>query len=415
MYTPMHRALGRQPSEVTWELLQACVDAEVPESEDLDWKGRLPWDTGKPEWSTEWAKDVAAMANTAGGCLVYGIEEKRGDGTAAQMVDVGPVGDAVESRLRQTAAANLRPLVQRLEFIPLVSDDGQSHALVVRVPASTDVPHLLPLANQGGFRAPHRYGTTTEWMTDRMLEDAYRRRFRRAGDLKDLLDARYAAAERHAHYRAEHKAVWFAGAAVPLDPQPELEFTPRQAADRMREAHDLYQAMHGRPVDRTIYDLNTVPGLRRLIAGGPLNSYQADLHFDAGVSLIEVMHNAAPTGHGGVVVPTDEIEAAVARFVAVLAATARATGESPVYVAQVGLEWWHHGEALHLGRPKPLQVGREYQVVDRPLYEAEASVREVRADDDVAGLRRAARTLALDLLRQGGVADTTFILDDDDA
>lgn len=415
MYTPMHRALGRQPSEVTWELLQACVDAKVPESDDLDWKGRLPWDTKKPDWTTEWAKDVAAMANTAGGCLVYGIQEKPGAGTADQMVDVGPVGDSVESRLRQAAAANLRPLVQRLDFIPVASADGQFHALVVRVPASTDVPHLLPVGNAGGFRAPHRYGSTTEWMTERMLEDTYRRRFRRTSELREMLDERYGAAERHVKRDAQDLRVWVVGAAVPLEPQPELEFTPAQAAARLRVAHDLYQQMHGRPVDRSIYDLNTMPGLRRLIAGGPYNTYQIDLHFDAGVTFVEVLNDASPPGRNAPVAPTDEIEKAVARLVSVLAATARATGEITTYVTQVGLVWWHYGKPVHLGRPKPLQIGREYQLVERPVHEVETSTREVRADDDIAGLRRSARVLALDLLRQGGVADTTFIVDDDDA
>ena len=181
----------------------------------------------------------------------------------------------------------------------------------------------------------------------------------------------------------------------------------------MRNTEDLFQALHGRPVGMSVFDLSTVPGLRRLIAGGPLNTYQIDLHFDGGVTFVETLSDAAPPGRNGPVAATDEIEAGVTRLVAMLSATARATGEITTYVTQVGLVWRRDGKPLHLGRPKALQIGREYQLMDRPIHEAETSTREVRADDDIAGLRRSARTLALDLLRQGGVADTTFIFDEE--
>lgn len=411
MYTPLHRALGRGPSPLTHELLEACVAAGVPESESLDWKQTLPHQTGGPRWAEEWAKDVAAMANTAGGCIVYGVVEDPGSGAAAALVDVGPLGDDVESRLRQSAAAQISPLVARLQFIPVVSNDGQSRALVVRVPNSPDVPHLLRDGKEGGFRAPHRYGATTEWMSDRDLEAAYRRRFRRTSELEELLGRRYGAAERHAAHLSGIQQAWVVAAAVPLDAQAEIELTHEAAAERLATAHDLYRALHGRPVDRYVYDLSTAPGLRRLIAGGPHNRYQIELHFDGGVTLIEQLDDAAPAGHvGGVVAPTDEIEASIARLVATLAATARATGEATTYAAQVGLVWRQpNGGPLHLGRPHPMMIGREYRVLDRPLHEVETSVREVRAGEDVAGLRATARTLALDLLRQGGAADTTFI------
>lgn len=49
-------------------LAQLCVD-QCPESDSLDFKRAI----GRPE---ELLKDVSAMANSSGGDLVYGIEEK---------------------------------------------------------------------------------------------------------------------------------------------------------------------------------------------------------------------------------------------------------------------------------------------------------------------------------------------------
>jgi hypothetical protein len=411
VYTPMHRALGRAPSELTYELLQACVAARVPESESLDWKQTLPHETGKRDWREEWAKDVAAMANTGGGCIVYGVSEEPGTGVAAKLEDVGPVDDDVQTRLRQSAAAQIHPLVAGLQFLPVTSPDGLGQALVVRVPASPDVPHLLRLGNEG-FKAPHRYGPTTEWMTERALEDAYRRRFRRVGELVEFLDRRYAAAERHARHRIHGAQAWFVGAGVPVEAQPEIELTYKQAADRLQITHELYRAIHGHPVDGVVYDLNVVPGLRRLTAGGDGHDYQTDLHFDGTVTVIERMRDAAPDTFTSLAVPTDELESSVLRLVASIAAAVRSVGIGATYAVTVGIAWKQPGsEPLYLARPHPMMT-TVYRVVDRPIHEIETSTREVRGDADVTELRAAARALALDLLRQGGLAETTFILDE---
>lgn len=414
VYTPMHRALGRAPSELTYELLEACVVACVPESESLDWKRTLPHDTGKPDWREEWAKDVAAMANTGGGCIVYGVVEEPGTGAAMRLEDVGPFGDDVETRLRQSAAAQIHPLVAGLQFLPVTKPDGPGQALVVRVPASSDVPHLLRQGKEG-FKAPHRYGSTTEWMTERALEDAYRRRFRRAAELAEFLGGRYSAAERRAQHQIHGAEAWFVGAGVPVEPQPEIELTYKQAADRLKATHDLYRAIHGRPVDRVVHDLNVLPGLRRLIAGGYGHDYQIDLHFDGSVTVVEQMNDAAPDNFASLAVPTDELESSVLRLVASIAAAVRAVGAVGAegnYAVTVGIAWGESGsEPLYLARPHPM-MPTVYRVVDRPIHEVETSTRELRGDADLAGLRAAARALALDLLRQGGLDETTFILDD---
>lgn len=411
----MHRALGRAPSELTYELLEACVAARVPESASLDWKQKLPFEESEGRWQDEWAKDVAAMANSGGGCIVYGVAEESTDddgaNVAMRMTDVGPFDrDDVEKRLRQSAAAQVHPPVARLQMVPVASPDGSVRALVVRVPDSPDVPHLLRVGKEA-FKAPYRYGPLTEWMTDRALEDAYRRRFRRGAALEELLARRYSAAERQAHHRFHEAPAWFVGAGVPVEAQPELELTHEQAADRLRVTHDLYREIHGHPVDTTVYDLNTVPGLRRLTSGGgDGDSAQTDLHFDGSVTVVEQLRDPQVNGFAGLAVPTDELESSVLRLVASIAAVARATGDRSAYAVSVGIAWTQPaGTPLHLARPHPM-VPRAYRTDGRPLYEVETATREVRADDDVAGLRAAAQSLALDLLRQGGLAATTFLI-----
>lgn len=408
MYTPMHRALDRPPSELTYELLEACVATQVCEADDLEWKQALPFHDREGRWQDEWAKDVAAMANTGGGCIVYGVAEEPGTGAASALVDVGPIAeDDVQKRLRPTAAALIHPLVSGLRLIPVT--DGSRQALVVLVPDSPDVPHMLRQGREA-FKAPFRYGATTEWMTDRMLEDAYRRRFRRGAELEELLTRRYEAAARHAGHQLSGPGAWFVGAAVPVEPQPEVEITADQARDRLIATQDLFRAIHGRPVQTVIYDANTVPGLRRLIAGGPTSGYQIDLHFDGTLTVIEELADAAEPAFGAFAVPSDELERSVVRLVASVAATARAARAGAPYAVRVGLAWQQAGsKPLRLGRHDP-RFGH-HRVTERLIHEVETSTREVRTDVGTGDLRESARTLALDILRQGGQASTTFIAD----
>jgi hypothetical protein len=42
MFTALHRALGFPPGPVTDELIDAAVEREVEEADELDWKSKLP-------------------------------------------------------------------------------------------------------------------------------------------------------------------------------------------------------------------------------------------------------------------------------------------------------------------------------------------------------------------------------------
>lgn len=70
-FTALHRAVGAAPGPLTGEILDAAVAAGVAESNDLDWKSELPPAKGLPQ--TDFPKDVAAMANSGGGVIVYGV------------------------------------------------------------------------------------------------------------------------------------------------------------------------------------------------------------------------------------------------------------------------------------------------------------------------------------------------------
>jgi predicted HTH transcriptional regulator len=62
-------------NDLTTAHIESLIESEVPESLTLDYKQQLP--SKEREDKKEFLYDVAAMANSAGGDLVYGVAERR--------------------------------------------------------------------------------------------------------------------------------------------------------------------------------------------------------------------------------------------------------------------------------------------------------------------------------------------------
>lgn len=84
-FTALHRVLGVAPGPLTADLLDDAVARGIEEASDLDWKSELPPKKGLSQ--TDFPKDVAAMANSGGGVIVFGVLESQKAATGR--VDVG--------------------------------------------------------------------------------------------------------------------------------------------------------------------------------------------------------------------------------------------------------------------------------------------------------------------------------------
>lgn len=212
-FTPLHRALGLQPCDLTFAMLHSAIEQQVTEKGDLDWKERLP-DSRNPKGSEEFARDVAAMVNGGGGMIVYGVAEDRVSSAAKQIVPVEEWTDVTERKLRGWAYSLIQPPVHGLEFAPLDDAGDGSRVVVLTVPASLETPHFA--MKDDALRAPRRYGAQTVFMSERDIEQAYRARFEdrrnNAKSLSDLLD--------QAKTGFEPGGVLLAAAARPVSPRP---------------------------------------------------------------------------------------------------------------------------------------------------------------------------------------------------
>ena len=166
--------LGASLSDARYSHFEALAAGQVSETYDLDFKGSLyeRSDKGKQEL----AKDVAALANSAGGILILGIEEDKQARASASPGVV--ISDAEISRMRQVVASLVAPL-PAFEILPVVKPGETDHGfLVIAVPPSPLSPHAV-LAG-GGLRFPHRHGATTRYLAEPEVATAYRHRFARA-------------------------------------------------------------------------------------------------------------------------------------------------------------------------------------------------------------------------------------------
>lgn len=213
-FTPLHRALGMDSSELTFSMVQDAVDQEVRERGDLDWKKVLPHQQA-PRANEEFAKDVAAMVNGGGGMIVYGVDEVSATSAAKEVVTVGQFLDSTERKLRGWAYSLIQPSVRDIEFRHLVDPaDPDRSVVTLMVHASFETPHFVMAEDT--LRAPRRYGAQTVYMSERDIEQAYRKRFedRRNNDrnLEDLIGQAMAGVDHGG-------GVWLVAAARPTIPR----------------------------------------------------------------------------------------------------------------------------------------------------------------------------------------------------
>lgn len=184
--TALHRILGLPPRPLVYDDVAHAAAGGLGESGELDWKRELP----SRDKASEFAKDVAAFANAAGGVLVYGVENTG----YVRGLEVNDIKPEIE-RLQRHLAAHVRPYLTGVEYQPLTNADKT--LLLVHVPPSPAAPHLVyeeKSANDGKRAAvvPVRVNVRTEWMDERQLAEAYRRRFELTDDrrrhLRDLAE-----------------------------------------------------------------------------------------------------------------------------------------------------------------------------------------------------------------------------------
>ncbi|AEY86856.1 hypothetical protein SHJG_1580 [Streptomyces hygroscopicus subsp. jinggangensis 5008] len=132
-WTRLHEHLGAAPGPLDFDMVAKAAAGRLAESDDLGWKEQLPQSPREGRWN-ELAKDVAAMANTRGGLIIFGVRD-----TTCELVGIDPDEVNIE-QYAQWVRNHVQPYLPDLTFTTLTSADGTTSVLVADVPASPMAP-----------------------------------------------------------------------------------------------------------------------------------------------------------------------------------------------------------------------------------------------------------------------------------
>lgn len=407
-FTALHQALGRQPGPIDVEMLDEAVGVGVEESDGLDWKRELIPE--KDLAKSDFPKDVAAFANSGGGVIVYGVTEEQRKATGR--VDVGEVSESYERTLRRVAVSGIQPPVFGLDVARVGGEGAQ--ALVVVVPASVDVPHLVYRGDY--FGAPIRNHADTEWMRERQLEALYRQRLddRRSADhaITTLYDELMAG-------RDTDQRAWMAVVAYPRVPLIGRRLTDSQMKNVMEATVD--RALTWAPRTRGAHPVEAVNrdwprrGLRRWAfvngATGTRNWREAwmAVHDNGAVSVVTAI-GGHRVGSGdtlpGSRVRSAHLEVVIVDLMAMLREATTALQVSGEYDVMVGIES-DSGEPLLIETED--QQGFRFDDNSLSLGRYVPIRTSVRLDVDDIAYFRALHEICLDAVNQGGVQNVISI------
>lgn len=413
VFTPLHRWLGREAEPMSFELLDTAVANGLPEHADLDYKLSPP--SSGALMQSDLAKDIAAMANSGGGMLLFGVRDVGSLANAAPGVSSEFVLDTYVRDLRRVAINRISPPV--LDLSVLTFGDGDRLGLAVVIPATEDAPHLI--FNNDDFKAPYRNGPDTAWMNERILEAAYRARFEAKRSATASLNDLMAAA---VEGRSFTDRAWMVAVARAVNQAPRVARPDRSSATKIFDQALLtssrWATKHVHPLD-WLDRSNPRPGLRRWLArfGRATESAMwreawAEVLDDGGVVLASAMgagRAGADTTMEPHEVPSDRAEAFVADFMALLWATSQTSGPGR-YDVQIEVRWEGPDPVIMRIPDRTLggyYLDEEHSVPIRRFVPVrtvvDTSVSEEAFVDHL-------RELALDVVNQGGAQHLHSIL-----
>lgn len=417
-------------------MFESAVANRVREAADLDWKSVLISAEEIPAGAArqkaledrrkEFAKDVAAMANTQGGLIVYGIREVNEEADDTARV---PTGERERQRLRSWANGLIRPWLSELtiEAFPAPGEESLG-ILVVSVPASPDAPHVIGERSEMGV--PYRDGSHTAWMSEYQIERAYRDRFARQASQDAALATQLIEVREHLDLS---RGAWLVVATRPMTAPTQLgnsaagKDTVRQTMEAaLQLAGQVHSTDGGRY--RMLQELGSYPvnnprvGLRRWVLAdttlGEAGALSTGVH-------VELWHDSAATvafGLEGFLPPPDQkadyhrvaipfIGSALVESVALAVSHARArgySGELGIAAELVRDDDMPFGglDFVTLGsmRGGTLRTGMLSLVQGSRLLRTPTRVEvAVGADADVPRVRQAAKQLDSDLVHQFGI------------
>lgn len=145
--------LGKNFDDINSDTIQSLIDASATESVHLDFK-RESFGNADAD-KKEYLKDISSFANTLGGHLLIGVEEKEGVASRIRPLDDIDV-DSELLRLENIARTAIEPAIVGVRMKRVDVDGGS--VIVIHVPRSYNPPHRVIYKNSNRYYARHSAG-----------------------------------------------------------------------------------------------------------------------------------------------------------------------------------------------------------------------------------------------------------------
>ena len=131
------------------ERLQRYIDERIEESLTLDYKAGDALLKGNGR-AREVAKDVSAMANSAGGIIIYGIIEHESRELRHRPAGFSPVDrrHCSKETLEQIISSNIQPRISGVKIYPVPLNSDPSHVVYVTAIPQSDTVHQVTKTNR---------------------------------------------------------------------------------------------------------------------------------------------------------------------------------------------------------------------------------------------------------------------------
>jgi hypothetical protein len=115
---------------------EESLNLEFKSAESLDFDNKKTADENK----TELSRDVSAMANSAGGLIIYGIREENHIAKTKSFLNGSII---TKERIEQVLQSRIKRPISNLKIIPIREDhDLKKTIYVIIIPESEDSPHM---------------------------------------------------------------------------------------------------------------------------------------------------------------------------------------------------------------------------------------------------------------------------------
>src|SRR5262249_6977461 len=149
--------------------LDRLIEEDIQESLTLDYKDAQALEKTDRK-RNELCKDVSAFANSAGGQIIYGIQENGHHPVRVQDADAIDPADISREWVEQVIDSNVQPRIQNLRIQPIDVAPGRVAYVITIPPATTNAPHQAP-----DNRYYYRQNFQSVPMEDYQVRDTMRR------------------------------------------------------------------------------------------------------------------------------------------------------------------------------------------------------------------------------------------------